>query len=269
MMQLHKAFLVATTSLLVLAVSVQAQAEVATYRLTIDNTWSEATHPGNVPQYAHFSWLGGGTHTDAVSFWDVGVATSPGMTQMAENGRTTILATEISAAITAGTAGSVLSWQHWFCPAGETYLSCGVLIVEFDIDDAFPLVTLVSMLGPSPDWFIGVSGLRLHDGDDWVYNHVVDLHPFDGGTRSNNLFELGGPLTTPPDPVSLITIASGQLIGPGSLGTFTFQRLGVPPPPPPPAALPSLDWRGMVVLGLLIALAAALRMRARPATAVH
>lgn len=202
-----------------------ALAETVTYRLTVDNTWSESTHPGLFPSGAHFSWVGGGTHSAAVSFWDTGVLASPGMVQMAETGVTTQLIGEVESAIGLGTASGVLSWQHWFCPSGTTSSSCGSLVVEFDVDDSFPRVTLVSMLGPTPDWFIGVSGLALHDGSDWIDSVSVDLRPYDGGTRDWNIFALGGPLTTPQEPVALITAASGELIGPDSLGSFLFERV--------------------------------------------
>ncbi len=39
------------------------------------------------------------------------------------------------------------------------------------------------MLSPSPDWFVGVSGLLLHDGSNWIDNLVIDLRPYDGGVR--------------------------------------------------------------------------------------
>jgi len=198
----------------------------ARYRLTVENTWSEATHPGAFPFDAHFSWIGGGTHDDSVSFWDVGVPASPGIQEMAESGATFLLEQELALAVAQGGAGSVLAWHHWFCPPDTTNGQCGSMQVEFDVTSDHPLVTLVTMLGPSPDWFVGVSGLELHDGNAWVDEVVVDLRPFDGGTRDNNLFQLWGPLTTPPDPVSEITAASGQLIGPGSLGSFTFTRVG-------------------------------------------
>ena len=213
-----------------LLVAAPCLAETATYRLTVVNTWSESTHLGLFPVDAHFSWIGGATHTASISFWDEGILATPGMTQMAEIGATTILVGEVQTEITAGTAGSLLSWQHWFCPSGTTNPSCGPLVVEFDVDDAFPLVTMVTMLGPSPDWFVGISGLEFHDGTDWVETVNVDLRPYDAGTRDQNVFDLGGPLTAPPDPISLITVASGQIIGPASLGMFQFERVtpGVP-----------------------------------------
>ena len=41
--------------------------------------------------------------------------------------------------------------------------------------DAFDRLTWVSMLAPSPDWFVGVSGLPLRDEDGWIPSLTVDL----------------------------------------------------------------------------------------------
>jgi hypothetical protein len=227
-------------------------AETASYRLTVDNTWSEATHPGAFPSNAHFSWLGGATHAAGVSFWSEGALASPGIVEMAETGATFLLEGEVQSAITAGTADGVLSWHHGFCPGGTTHASCGPLVVEFEVDESFPRVTLATMLGPTPDWFVGGSGLVLHDGSDWVDTVIADQRPFDGGTRDQNVFLLGGPLTSPPEVVSLITPASGQLIGPDSLGTFRFQRIGAPTIP---ALGPFASWilgAGLLFAGTLL-----------------
>ena len=202
-----------------------AAANTATYQLVVENTWGTATHPGAFPDLGHFSWLAGGTHNDQVSFWEVGQTTSPGMTQMAETGHTEMLRDEVAAAISAGTAGGSVHWEHWFCPSETTFSSCGDTTVTFTIDSDFPLLTLASMLGPSPDWFIGVSGLALREEGQWHDEVIVDLFPYDGGTRSANLFELGGPQNSSPQPISPITAASGQLVGPQQMGTFTFTLL--------------------------------------------
>jgi hypothetical protein len=166
--------------------SVNLQADVVKYRLVVDNTWSEANHPGAFPFESHFSWFGGTTHNDQVSFWQEGEPTSPGMTQMAETGRTDILMDEVGVAIQAATSDQKLSYQWWFCPSGTTADRCDEKTVEFDVDSDFPRVTMVSMLGPSPDWFIGVSGLPLRENGQWRQEVVVELPPFDGGTRSEN-----------------------------------------------------------------------------------
>ena len=61
-----------------------------------------------------------------------------------------------------------------------------------------PLVTLVTMIAPSPDWFVGVSGLSLLDsGGAWLSSHEVDLHPWDAGTENGDGFSLSNPATSP------------------------------------------------------------------------
>jgi len=198
---------------------------LAHYQLRVENTWSEATHPGAVPFDAHFSWFGGATHRDTWHLWALGEFTSPGMTQMAEIGPTDILLGEVQVAINDGHVWSPLSWQHWFCPASTMMPECGQKTVEFDISLEFPLVTLVSMVGPSPDLFVGVSGLPLVIDGQWVEEQVIDIRPFDGGTRSDKDFSMNGTLQEPPLPISKITSLADHPIGPGTLGTMTFKRL--------------------------------------------
>jgi hypothetical protein len=234
---------------MLLAVSFPAAAE--RYRVRVVNTWSEATHPGAFPNRAHFSWLGGATHDATVSFWDEGVLATPGMVQMAETGATIILGDEVAAAIAAGSAGSFLEWRRWFCTEGLVDERCGPSDLVVEIEEPFSRITLVTMLGPTPDWFVGVTGLALHDGNDWIEELTIDLRPYDGGTRDANAWALGGALTVPPEPVSLITVASGQLVGPASLGRFEFKRLQgtVPTVPASTPALGAVLVGGLALLG--------------------
>lgn len=208
--------------------------EPARYQLVVDNTWSEETQGGSIPGIAHFSWLAGATHDDSTSIWSVGELASPGVTEMAETGRTNILLEEIDGA---DGIDFPLSWQWWFCAATTSAVrtwpdspdrryNCGETVLEFDIDPAYPFVTLASMIGPTPDWFIGVDSLALLEDGRWRDEVVVFLTPYDGGTRTEQeQFSLKGPQNDPPEPISLITSDSGQIVGPEPIGSFTFTRL--------------------------------------------
>lgn len=47
------------------------------------------------------------------------------------------------------------------------------------------LLSLVSMIYPSPDWFVGVSGLELCEKEcKWSEGFEVELYPWDAGTDS-------------------------------------------------------------------------------------
>lgn len=225
-------------------VSTAANAEVVRYRLDVLNTWSTTTHPGAFPTAAHFSFLGGATHDGGVTFWEPGGLATAGIQRMAETGAIDQLEPEVLAAI-GGTAGSFLGWEHWFCPAETSHANCGPTSVSFDIDSTTPLVTLVTMLGPSPDWFVGVNGLSLRDSTDWLPFLMVDLVPYDGGTLDGLTFVPRGNPENPHQPISLITDPNQQLVGPGSLGSFSFTLIPTPVPPALPlllSALLALGW---------------------------
>jgi Spondin_N len=188
----------------------------ARYRVTFQSTWTRESHPEDFPGGAHFSALVGATHSGAVRFWVEGGLATPGMRDMAERGRTTPLDREIQAAIGQGTAERVLIGAGLgTAPASTT--------IEFEVGRSFPLVTLVSMIAPSPDWFVGVSGLSLAESGRWVSERRVDLVPWDAGTDGGRTFTSADEVTSPPAGITRILTAPLSPAGRVTpLGTFTF-----------------------------------------------
>ena len=211
-----------------------AQASIVHYEVTFDATWSKATHPNAYPDGAHFSPLIGGTHNGSVVFWEPNGLASLGIQNMAELGATSQLRKEVNAAIGLGTAKNVL--------AGSGLGSPGKTSLLFDVDSDFPLVTLVSMIAPSPDWFVGVHGLPLFENGVWRDNVVVQLLPYDAGTDSGATFTSPDLVTSPHVGISQIT--GNPFGGTGPLGTFTFRIV------PEPSGI-ALALCGIAGLGLL------------------
>jgi hypothetical protein len=172
--------------------------QTAEYTVTFDATWSAQTHPSSFPPNPHFSGLVGSTHDASVWFWQAGELASPGIENMAETGSKSPLLTEIGAAITDGSADSLIS-------GGGINPSPGSVGVSFQIDLDFPLVTLVSMIAPSPDWFVGVSNLSLFENGDWVEERIVSLLPYDSGTDSGTTYTSPNLDTDPAEPIMQIT----------------------------------------------------------------
>ncbi len=194
--------------------------QTARYTVTFQATWSAATHPVDFPASPHFSGLIGGTHDSTVSFWTVGGIASDGIRNMAELGSKSPLDAEVRAAIDAGRAGAVLS-------GGGIGVSPGTVSLEFEISRTFPLVTLVSMIAPSPDWFVGVSSLSLLQNGTWVDDVRIDLYPYDAGTDNGVTYQSPDAVTTPRQPI--VRIEGAPFAGSGTvapLGTFTFRRIG-------------------------------------------
>src|SRR5262245_3180424 len=195
-----------------------AATPTAQYTATFDATCSQVTHPSMFPPGPHGPPLVGGTHSASVSFWGQGQIASQGIEDMAEMGATTPLANEVSAAITAGTAHSVIL-------GGGISPSPGSTSVSFTMDQSFPLVTLVSMIAPSPDWFVGVAGLPLFENGNWVGEKTVTLWLYDAGTDGGPTYTSPNLDTSPQDPIALHTTLPGY--NGVQMGTFTFTRTDV------------------------------------------
>ncbi len=220
-------------TLLVALGSSSAFGGVVRYRVDFDSTWSAETHPDDFPTAnPHFSRLIGGTHSAEVEFWAPGGMATRGIEVMAENGVPSFLADEVTAEVTGGRAGSVVQGTGIGRSPGS-----GFAFVEPDPE--FPLVTLVSMIAPSPDWFVGVHGLNLLGDGRWRETLTVDLLPYDAGTDSGVTYRSPDADTQPREPIHLLTDFPFE--GTGPLGTFTFTLL-------PPELPGDLDGNGAVEL---------------------
>ncbi len=186
----------------------------ATYEVRFDATWSAATHPGAYPGGAHFSPLVGATHSNAAKLWEVGGIASPGMESMAETGATFTLSSEVNALISAGTAKELI--------LGAGIPSPGSTTATFTVSTDFPLISLVTMVAPSPDWFVGTQSVSLLENGEWVDDLVFPLYAYDAGTDSGTSFTSPNQDTNPQEPIALIT--GGPFFGTVPLGTFTFTR---------------------------------------------
>ena len=195
-----------------------------TYKVEFMGDWSADTHPTNFPEAAHFSPLIGAVHNDQASFWQSGEMASAGLEAVAETGKPTMLRGETGMALGMGNVGSIIGPHHvpWPKP-----MPGGTESVSFSITVSpdFPLVTLVSMIAPSPDWFVGVSGENLMDDQGhWRKEHMVELFPYDAGTEDGDMFSTDNADTMPPG-----TIGSARGIAPFSdepIATLTFTRMG-------------------------------------------
>lgn len=192
-----------------------AAATTATYRVVFGATWSAATHPTNFPGGAHFSPLVGAVHNAGVTFWARDGTATPGIESMAETGGTGTLTAEIQAEIP-GNARAVVNGSGIRSPGSTT-------IQAITLHEDFPLVTLVTMIAPSPDWFVGVSGLSLRDADgNWIEELEVVLYPYDAGTDSGPVYTSANDDTQPKEPIRNLRGESPFSDAP--IGTFTFTR---------------------------------------------
>ncbi len=180
-----------------------------TYDVSFQGNWTTASTPGGVVSGAHFTTLIGGVHGSGVTFWQSGGTASAGVELVAELGSTGTFRSEVQA------SAHTLNVIQQGVSGGGT----GTASFSITANKSHPLVTLLSMIGPSPDWFVGISGLSLLDGsDEWRTSIVADLFPYDAGTEDGTEFSLSNPATVPQG-----TITSIQ--GTGKFSTVRMARL--------------------------------------------
>lgn len=190
----------------------------ARYMLTFNATWSAQTHPTEFPANAHFSGLIGMTHNDTVMLFSKGELASEGIKNMAETGSKNPLEAEIQAFISNGSGNALISGAGINSSPGEVSL-------EFDITSTHSLVSVVSMLAPSPDWFIAVSSVNLIENNEWV-NKTNTVEIYDAGTDNGSTFLSPDFPSLPPFPIDKITappLAVNNVVAP--LGSITFTKV--------------------------------------------
>lgn len=185
----------------------------ATYDITFTSIWNAVDHT-SVPSGAHWSKLVGATHKTTNTFLQIGNLASTGIKNIAENGNNTIFNTEVSTEITNGEAGQYINGSNLGTATGN------ILISDLVVTKEFPLLTLVSMIAPSPDWIIAVNGYNLLDtGGDWKTSVTIDMFAYDAGTDSGIDYTSSNIVT---DPFETISMISGFPINGNKIGTLTI-----------------------------------------------
>lgn len=173
-----------------------SQTANARYTVTFTGTWNSVDH-GMLPSNDHWSNLVGATHNGSVVFWEDGLMASAGIEDVAEVGNNDNFEAEVNTAIGNNTADQWL--REAFSPNNATG-NC--VIMDFTVNENFPLLTLATMIAPSPDWFTGLNSYSLLDGsNNWKNNITIDLFPYDAGTEDGTDYDMSNPASNPQVPI--------------------------------------------------------------------
>ncbi|MCA8956926.1 MAG: spondin domain-containing protein [Planctomycetes bacterium] len=202
-----------------LAGSLPAQNGSAIYEVTFTSTWSQATHPVDFPSGAHYSPLIGATHDASTVFWMPGGLATAGIETMAETGGTGPLTAEINAAIQNGGAERIVS--------GSGLNSPGSITVRFTAFPSHPKLSIVTMVAPSPDWFVGLNGADLLDKNgSWIESASFPATAWDAGTDSGVTYTSPNLDTNPKEKIAVVSTTQGPFKGYSTtLGTWTIRRV--------------------------------------------
>lgn len=172
--------------------------QTARYEIEFDTNWSAVNFPTNFPENRHFSGLIGLTHNQEVRVIEPNVLADDGVVSVAETGSKDILISEVNTLQNLGVAGNLISGDG--IPVNDDDVD-----VQFDISQDFPLVSVITMLAPSPDWFTGIDSVELFVNGAWVNEVTVQALVYDAGSDSGVTFTSENDPTNPRVPVSLLT----------------------------------------------------------------
>jgi len=193
----------------------------ASYDISLTTIWNSTDHT-SVPANAHWSPLAGATHknlNDLLEFGETAPMTN-GIKEVAETGGTTNFEAEVNAQITAGNADQYL--HQGFSPfAGN---NSNASFTNVSVSENFPLITLVSMVAPSPDWFIAINNLNLRSGNNpdsngWENTFTINVFVYDAGTDDGTDYGSGNTPSSPRQPIAMVT---GMPINGNRMATITF-----------------------------------------------
>ena len=138
---------------------------------------------------------------------------------MAETGGKNPFTLEIGQAIMDRTALQLIS-------DGGIANSPGIVKETFRVSEDYPLVTLVTMIAPSPDWFVGVDILNLFVNGSFIDEITIVQYPYDAGTDSRTNYTSPNNPTNPAETIFAIEgypfYYNNEVV---PLGTFTFEKM--------------------------------------------
>lgn len=194
--------------------------QTASYTVTFEGTWTASSHPIDFPtDDDHFSSAIGLVHKAGTTIFEEGQLATDGIENMAESGNNANLIDEIDALVDSGSALNRISGGGLGSGTSETSFT-------ITATEEFSLVTIVSMIAPSPDWFVAVENVDLFNDGEFADNITVAAVSYDSGTDSGSSFNSGNDDTDPAENISLITdapLGNGTTVDP-PVAIFTFVK---------------------------------------------
>ncbi|MFN2397349.1 MAG: spondin domain-containing protein [Gemmatimonadaceae bacterium] len=179
----------------------QVGADTAEYVVVLKSTWTKTNHPYEYPAAGartgpHFSGLIGASHNASYSLFAEGTPPTPGLERLSEEGKHSPLDDEIRAALAAGNAGMLFESSP-LRDFGDS------ITTTVRVDAAHPMVSLVAMIAPSPDWFTGVSNVNLLVNGAWMPGvTLLVLNAYDSGGDDGTTYKSNDRDANPKKPTS-------------------------------------------------------------------
>ncbi len=126
----------------------------------------------------------------------VGTFASKGIKDVAETGSTVEIKKEIEEKI------SNKEGKKFFKGSG---LGSGVGKIEIEVDRDYPSISLITMIAPSPDWYVGIVNINLYENEKFISELTLDGLVYDAWTDDGLTFRAANKETDPQQKIFLLT----------------------------------------------------------------
>jgi hypothetical protein len=191
------------------------------YEVEFISTWSATSHPTDFPSDPHFSPFMATSHLSSASLFIEGLDASEGLINLAETGNTDQLDEELQVMINLGQSLDKVKGNRFDSPGTSGKAQIGMRA-------GYQNVSIVSMIAPSPDWFVAATTSLLDPVDGLWYDEVIaNAVSYDVGSDSGNTFTSANQAISPIEAVSYINqgpLTEGQdtVV---NMGYFKFTRI--------------------------------------------
>lgn len=190
------------------------------YNCEFINQWTSERHPAKFPNGDHWSPMLIASHSKGYTMWAEGSMATSGVESVAEDGSTSTLKNELdnagSSVLDIGTASGSLF------PNGNNQ---SMRITDrLEMDRGHTLISAISMIACSPDWFSGLNKFRPVKDGKWLQSFTRNSYPYDAGTENGIDYDCSNTATNPKVPISRFRLrnipSTDVFLNPAKKGVF-------------------------------------------------
>ncbi|MCL3781499.1 elongation factor Ts [Prolixibacteraceae bacterium JC049] len=189
------------------------------YTVTFNYNWNATNFPVDYPSGAHFSPLIGWSHKASFNYFATGKKPTAGIEIMAETGATATLKSELEAEISSG--------NGYKAYVGQGHSSgVGSVSIDITVNKDNSAISLVTMIAPSPDWYVGAIAVDLIENGEFINSKIIDGVIYDAGSDDGVTFTSANADTNPKKNISVFVdapLGNGTTITP-TFATISFKK---------------------------------------------
>ena len=76
--------------------------------------------------------------------------------------------------------------------------------IDVEVDTNNPSISLITMIAPSPDWYVGIVNINLYEDEKFITEATLTGKVYDAGTDDGTTFNSPNKKTDPQQKIALI-----------------------------------------------------------------